>query len=232
MTTTLAFCSATSQKHTCVNSRFVTPSSSLSLPFLCVYPSFPERFYGYFSFLCYATHASVLFLLYCSSNPSSPQISLSPSHSDPVTYICFDLPVLYFAIDLLAMGTSLFRIPFADFFAENLHPSIIPSLRLLSLFSSPFPSLSVSLGKAAFRLGFSRPRCEFWRRIDQRSFRCQSLPIGQILHPIPPERNLVLPVSLPSSFPSSRTTLAERRTLRQPKISNSIEGKFGGGAGQ
>ncbi|KAF4102805.1 hypothetical protein G5714_015688 [Onychostoma macrolepis] len=37
---------------------------------------------------------------------------------------------------------------------------------------------------------------------------------------------------LPSSFPSSRTTLAERRTVRQPKISNGIEGEFGGGAGQ
>ncbi len=80
--------------HLC-NSRLVTPSSSLLSSFLCVYPSFPERFYGYFSILCYETHASVLFLHYCSS----------PSYSDPVTYICFDLPVLYFPIDLLGMGT-------------------------------------------------------------------------------------------------------------------------------
>lgn len=117
------------------------------------------------------------------------------------------------------MPWELLCIPFAFFFlcVWNLHPSIpLPPPALFLLL--PFPlSLSVLLGKAAFRLGFSRPRCEFWRRNDQHSWLCWSLPLGQILHPIPPEWNLVLPVSPPSSFSSSRTTPAKRRAPRQLK---------------
>lgn len=229
LTTTLVFCSATSQKHKCINSicnSLLIPFSSFSL---CL-SLFPWAFLWIFlipllynSCSCFIPPL-LLFQSFVTSN-----LAFSVSHSDPVTSISFDLPVLYFPIDLLAMGTPFHSI---WFFLWNLHPSIPPPLPALSLFSSPFLSLSVSLGKAAFRLGFSRPRCEFWRRNDQRSWLCWSLSLGQILHPIPPEWNLVLPVSPPSLFSSSRTTPAKRRGPRQPKISNSTEGKFGGGAGQ
>lgn len=174
-------------------------------------------FYSSFTALPIPCHLKSLFL----------PLTLTPWPPFALIFLFCTSLSIFLPWELLSFAFHLLFFLRKIFIPPSFHPSAC------SLSSPPlFLSLSVLLGKAAFRLGFNRPRCEFWRRIDQRSFRCRSLPIGQILHPIPPERNLVLPVSLPSSFPSSRTTLAERRTLRQPKISNSIEGKFGGGAGQ
>lgn len=211
LTTTLVFCSATSQEHKCINSI----CNSLLIPLFLFFVSIPLSLSV--SMKMFHSSAVQLMLLFYSSFTALPIPHHLKSLFLSVTSFSFHLPVLHFPIDLLAMGTPLHSI--CLFFVCVCGIFILPSLllRLLSLFSSLFLSLSVLLGKAAFRLGFSRPRCEFWRRNDQHSWLCWSLPLGQILHPIPPEWNLVLPVSPPSSFSSSRTTPAKRRAPRQLK---------------
>lgn len=132
---------------------------------------------------------------------------------------------------VLILGTLLLwlhHVPLPDVWFL-LHLSIFPPPAL-----SPFLSLSlsVSLGKAAFLLGFSRPPCEFRRRNDQRLW---SLPLGKFLRPVPWERSLVRPISVPSSFSPWQPKIipSDGRYGNWDAATTSRGwGKIGGGAGQ
>lgn len=89
----------------------------------------------------------------------------------------------------------------------------------LSSIFSPSPSffLFVLLGRAASLPGFSRPRCECWRRRNERRSCLWSLSLGHLLRQPAPERRPAPQSSFSHPLPTSYTPQPEWRDVRQPK---------------
>lgn len=113
---------------------------------------------------------------------------------------------------------------FSFFLLSFLHPPSVLQMLLVSFLSSifspsPSPSffLFVLLGRAASLPGFSRPRCECWRRRIERRSCLWSLSLGHLLRQPAPERRPAPQSSFSQSLPTSYTPQPERRDARQPK---------------
>lgn len=206
-----------------INPRFLIPPSSLSL-FLFLSHSL---FLCAFSFLL----SGAFLWMFPIPRPCNSFSSFFPSHyfSHPLWPYLSILPFLplFFFILIRCTIVSLPPFPVLCFHSSSYPPSVLQMLLVsfLSSIFSPSPPffLFVLLGRAASLPGFSRPRCECWRRRNERRSCLWSLSLGHLLRQPAPERRPAPQSSFSHPLPTSYAPQPEWRDVRQPK---SLYGKW------
>lgn len=214
--------SGTAQLTLYINPRFLIPPSPLSLS---LSPSLFKR--------AFSLHTSGAFLwMFPIPRPCNSFSSFFPSRyfSHPLWPYLSVLPFVPSSLLLIIWFWTFFPIiPFSPFPVLCCHSSFFsssafclsnaPHIPFFPLFSLPPPSffLFVLLGRAASLPGFSRPRCECWRRRNERRSCLWSLSLGHLLRQPAPERRPTPQSSFSHPLPTSYTPQPEWRDVRQPK---------------